>query len=502
MADAEKDIRKRAMTTQAWVSLLFTLLVIAMAPVRIRILTRALSKSEYAILSLLTMTAAAIGFIALLGQRQFLIYSLPGKDNRDRAKYFNSTLVTTAIGGAIGAVVFLVLGLTIPSMARVFSTRLLLAGSCYIALYALVNLGMGYLLAIGKVIHYRALTFIVSSLWVLAAIALLSWIKLNVGQLAALWLAGLAASSLLCAYWVRPRSNRARFEPPDWSTMKNGIRYGVPIIPRNFANFLMTLADRYVILFLLGTGHVAVYTVPATLVIFATQVQNFLEFLFPHLSETWKDNLKSGRAGCSGQASVLYHTMLRLSVLTALPLAAGICLWGPSLVRILAGAGYTEGTVVFSYLVPLVIIIPLTSFVHFALMLDGRTKTIGFSILAAAALNVLLNIVLVTGSGPIPALGIRGAALATTLSYTLLFVISLVVSGVAPRLSLSKLHVFALIGSCLSFIAVTLLLRNRMGSPSLWEIPIAAAVFFLAGHVMRLWTKQELLLILQRTKRA
>jgi O-antigen/teichoic acid export membrane protein len=264
----------------------------------------------------------------------------------------------------------------------------------------------------------------------------------------------------------------------------------------------MTLADRYVILFLIGTDHVAVYTVPATLVIFATQIQNFLEFLFPHISEEWKKNRAAGEAGCSGQASVLYHTMLRISALTALPLAAGIWLWGPSLVRILAGSAYTQGTVVFNYLIPLVIIIPFTSFVHFALMLDGRTKVIGGSILVAAALNVLLNIVLVAGLGPLPSLGIRGAALATTLSYSLLFVISLAVSGVVPHLRLSQLRLVPLTASCVALIAAALLLRNRLGAATLWEIPVAGVAFLIIGHVTRIWTREELLFILRRNKKA
>jgi O-antigen/teichoic acid export membrane protein len=495
MSERIEHGRKRLIATHAWVSLSFTVLTMLMAPIRIRILTHSLSKADYGILSLLILTANSLGFIALLGQRQYLIYSLPGKSHEERGTYVNSTLLSTLIGGLLGGIIFYFAGKYIPFLAENFSTALVWIGAIFIASYAVTSLGMGYLLAIGDVIRYRALIFSASSLWLVAAIPILLFRSLSLTSIAAIWLGGLLVSGLLCALVVTRNLGKALRMPPKGSLMRLGIAYGVPIIPRNFANFLMRLADRYVILYLINTAAVALYTVPATLVMFAADTQYFLEFMFPHISEQWKKNREEGKPGCTGQSSTLFHIALRLSMLMTVPMAVGVVLWGPTLVNILAGKAYSEANIVFRYMAPLIVAIPFTHFVHFALMLDGRTRIIGGLIIASSVANVVLNIFL------IPIMGIQGAALATTISYFLLLVVSMTWSRLMPYFHWALLKPVPLIICTALMLGAALLTRHLVGCATFWETIPAGIVFIGAGFATRLCSRDELQVVMRRKKK-
>lgn len=481
---------------QAWLSILFVLAGIALAPIRIRILTHVLTEAQFGIFNLLTTTAASIGFVALLGQRQYLIYALPGRNAREQGACFTSSLLVTLAAGVLFAALFLAGGLTIPLMARTFPPALIAVGTVFIVLYALAQFGMGYLLAVGEVVRYRLQVFLTSNLWLLAVVPFALRGGLSLDRIVLLWLAGLAVPMVWLAAWTRRSLGEGLGAPPRGAFIRESVKYGVPLISRNVANSLMRLADRYVILPMMGAASVGVYTVPVTLVGFAADTQYFLEFFFPHISVRWRANRAAGRPGCSGEASTYFHAALRICFLTTVPMGIGIVLWGDSLVRVLAGSSYAAASSIFLILVPQVILIPVCHFIHFALMLDGRTYLIGYSILGSAALNVLLNLVL------IPRLGLAGAALAGTLSYFLLVLISLKVGRLWPHLRCSELRLPPLLAAGAAMTAAILLCRWFFRAPTPWEVPAAGVAFLGAGHLLRLWTRDELALAFRRKKTA
>lgn len=59
-----------------------------------------------------------------------------------------------------------------------------------------------------------------------------------------------------------------------------------------------------------------------------------------------------------------------------------------------------------------------------AIRASGDTKTPGLIVLCAATLNIILDPILIFGLGPIPQLGVSGAAIATVASRTIMFLIA------------------------------------------------------------------------------
>ena len=486
---------QKTMTRQAGFSILFTLAALALAPVRIVLLTRVLSEADYGIFNLLTMTVASIGFVALLGQRQYLIYALPGKSAFRQGEHAWSSLAVAAVSGLVFALAFVVASRAFPVLRESFGAELIGIGAVFIVLYAAAHLGMGYLLAIGEVVRYRLQVFLTSNLWMVALIPALLWFSPSLDHLAWLWLAGLAVPMVWIARWsLRALGEGARARPVP-GLMRESVRYGIPLISRNIANSLMRLVDRYVILRFMGATQVGLYTLPIMLVSYAADTVYFLEFFFPHISSRWQANRAAGRPGCSGEASDYFHLALRICLLVAAPMAVGVLLWGGGLVRLLAGESYASVSYLFALLGGQIVLIPLSHFLHFAMMLDDRTRVIGRTILFSTGANFALNLL------PIPRIGLSGAALSGTVSYAILVATSLWAGRLWPHMQWRALRPFPLLGATAAMAAAAWGVRGVAGENLIGEIPAALAAFCVAGHVARLWSAEELRYVLRRRRK-
>ena len=492
---AASSTHQKTMTRQAGLSLFFTLAALALAPVRIVLLTRVLSEADYGIFNLLTTTVASIGFVALLGQRQYLIFALPGQPPVRQGQLVWSSLAVAALSGAAFALAFFAASRTVPVLREAFGPGLVLVGAAFIVLYAVAHLGMGYLLAIGEVVRYRLQVFLTSNLWMVALIPALLWFAPSLDQLAGLWLAGLAVPMLWIARWaLRALGEGARARPVP-ALMRESARYGLPLISRNVANSLIRLVDRYVILRFLGATQVGLYTLPIMLVGYAADTVYFLEFFFPHVSSRWQANRAAGRPGCSGEASDYFHLALRICLLVAVPLAAGVLLWGGDLVRLLAGESYASVNFLFALLAGQILLIPLSHFLHFAMMLDDRTRVIGRTILLSTGANVVLNLLL------IPRIGLAGAALSGTASYAVLVASSLWAGRLLAHLRWRRLRPLPLLAATAAMAAAAWALRLGIGRQMLAEIPAAAIAFAVAGHATGLWSADEIRYVLRRRRK-
>jgi O-antigen/teichoic acid export membrane protein len=486
--------QQKTMTRQAGFSILFMLAGLALAPVRIVLLTRVLSEADYGIFNLLTMTVASIGFVALLGQRQYLIYALPGKSLFQQGRHVWSSLAVTVLSGLLFALAFLGASRVFPVFRDAFSVELVGIGAIFIALYAVAQLGMGYLLATGEVVRYRLQVFLTSNLWMVALIPALLWFAPSLGQLAWLWLAGLALPMIWIFRWSLRSLGEGVSARPVPALMRESARYGLPLISRNIANSLMRLVDRYAILHFMGATQVGLYTLPIMLVSYAADTVYFLEFFFPHISSRWQANRALGKPGCTGEAADYFHLALRICLLVAVPMAVGVFLWGGGLVRLLAGASYASVSFLFALLVGQIVLIPLSHFLHFAMMLDGRTDTIGRTIIVSTLVNLGLNLLL------IPAIGLAGAALAGTISYAVLVLSSLWAGRLLPYLRVAALRPVPLALATAAMAAAAWALRRATGGNMPAEMVSAMVVFLAAGHLGGLWTTDEIRYILRRRK--
>lgn len=98
----------------------------------------------------------------------------------------------------------------------------------------------------------------------------------------------------------------------------------------------------------------------------------------------------------------------------------------------------------------------------------GRMKTTMVSLMAGCVANIILDPMMIFGFGPIPAMGIEGAALATGIGQTLSFVIYLVVYRVRPiRIRLRRRNFIPRRDTVLRLYAVGIPATLNLALPSL-----------------------------------
>jgi putative MATE family efflux protein len=118
------------------------------------------------------------------------------------------------------------------------------------------------------------------------------------------------------------------------------------------------------------------------------------------------------------------HSLLLGAVIVGLLLSAGLPLLNP----LLRGMGATEELIplIRSYMLPwgMGIVFIVTPMLGISVIrATGDTMIPSLVMLLAGGLNVILDPILIFGVGPFQALGLRGAALATVVSYMVVFVL-------------------------------------------------------------------------------
>lgn len=193
---------------------------------------------------------------------------------------------------------------------------------------------------------------------------------------------------------------------PNYQLTYIAFRYGVKSWLNNVLNQLIYRSDLLLIGYFLGVVEVGLYSIALLLVekswFFTTAISNAL---FPIL-----------RASATG--SELTARLVRVSVFFTLIFAIFLVLTGKLLIPFIFGDDYTESWTPLLWLLPGVIAltIPKVLVTQFAAM--DKMQFAVFSSGPALVVNILLNVFL------IPEFGLKGAAIATSISYVMYFVVN------------------------------------------------------------------------------
>jgi O-antigen/teichoic acid export membrane protein len=186
--------------------------------------------------------------------------------------------------------------------------------------------------------------------------------------------------------------------------------FSLPMMVFQLVTYLFDSIDRYVVLGLLGTEPLGVYTVVMTAVssIMMILVMPLLSTLIPSMSEVY------GRAGAE-KLSEVFRLSSRYISLIFIPACFGFAVLSPLAIRILAGSAYVEAAL------PLAIVsIGMGPYGFSAALLSsltalGKTLRVALAVLFASLIEFMLCLLLVPWSGVV------GAALGRALTYIAMF---------------------------------------------------------------------------------
>ena len=188
--------------------------------------------------------------------------------------------------------------------------------------------------------------------------------------------------------------------------------FGLPVIMTDVGDKVISYIDTIILTYFRPLAEIGVYNVvlPSAMTLLFPGMA-VASVVFPIFAELWaKKDIKRLNEGVK---LINKYTFIIVG-----PLVMTIGVFADIFLRIFFGKEYVAGALALQILLVGVLLFVVAGINHNIISAIGYPKTVTKIILAAAATNAIINIIL------IPKYGIEGAALATTLSYALALVLS------------------------------------------------------------------------------
>lgn len=371
------------------------------------------AKGRFALVLLYSQLAAlVVGW----GMDQALAV-VAGRDRETARRGMGNAIVWTAVvGGAAVLVSSLLYGL--PAIGRPTGplTGLIpnLSGDQFVfAAIAIPGemffaLGLFALLGRKRVMAYSLIRVARRGVLLLGIVAVAAIARLSLDVVLVLNIAVLALTAGVIL-WVAARDGVLGWRP-SLALLREELRFGTRSLPGTLAERLQFRADAFLVNAFLGVRQTGIYSVTSGLAETLWYVPNALgTVMFSRAVDPRSD---AGRI-----AAVLTRTTIAVALATAIP----AWILGPRLVRFVYGSQFADAGVALRLILPGVVAYSVVAVLSRYITGRGRPGTGTLILVVGLAVNIGANLVL------IPIHGIRGAAAASSLSYLVTALITLVV---------------------------------------------------------------------------
>lgn len=206
--------------------------------------------------------------------------------------------------------------------------------------------------------------------------------------------------SALIGLALAPEGLRARPRPDLMAAL---VRGGLPLLPAGLASWALLYADRLFLVRAVSLDQIGIYAI-------AVKLSSLLGVLIEPFKSAWSPISLS--IGEQPEAPALYARVLTYFCAAACGLALAVSLFAHEVLLVFTTPAYL-GAADYVWLLALSPVASgVATVVSVGLYLSRRLGPIGWGAAAAAAVNLLLNLLL------IPRYGVTGAALATALGYS------------------------------------------------------------------------------------
>ena len=315
----------------------------------------------------------------------------------------------------------------------------------------------------------RSLVELLSTFGLLLSISLLLWNGrglLQVFIFMAVW------ESVLALALTLHLSRIVGWGPLDTELLRTALRYALPLIPAGLSIWMLDRGDRLVIGFYLGPKAVGIYSanyaIAGLLMIFQTPLQMTL---FPKVSALWESN----------RASALRYISVsnKLFLTFAIPFVIGFPFLSGKFLSRIGNAEIGAGGALLTFLIGAGVLMWGVSVMQSQIFFGARrTMAIGIVTVAAAILNLVLNLLLV------PVWGMEASAFSTLISYFLTCAVLFYLSRHIARLNFHWRHIMKCVAGAL-LMAVVLKLMSGLAAPLVLSVAAGAITYFAVLWLLR-----------------
>ena len=301
-------------------------------------------------------------------------------------------------------------GVLVPFLLNIFSVQ----PYCYLFLIiiffteSLYYLLASYLRGTDQVAVYAVMGVIQSVTLFAVAVGGFIWLNAGLfGYLLSIALGFVAANLFVMIVLLRRKKDRKKRRPLTGDTKKAMLLYSIPLIFNSIAWWINTSVDRYFVGMILGVGQTGIYSA-------ATKISNIFIVVAQFFLQAWgiSSVVEYDREDKDG----FFANMYSLFNTAVLVLCSVLVLINIPVAKILYAKDFYEAWQYSSILLYANVFNVLGNFVGSVFTAVKDSKAYAVTTIIAAAANVLMNLLL------IPKFGVYGAALATLLSFFLIWV--------------------------------------------------------------------------------
>jgi O-antigen/teichoic acid export membrane protein len=373
--------------------------------------TRVLVPADYGVVDILTVVTSFALVIVALEIAQAVARYFPDSKDPDRRTIYASTSLWFSVG-AYSLFLIIAIAFAEPisawllqdaSLADVF--RASAVATWFTGLFYLVQSQLRYSLRPRRYVA-ASLTFSLASM----ATSVVFVLVLQQGVIGVVYgLVAGGAIGLAVALWCSRDVYRFRFEK---RSLREMLRFSVPLVPSSVAVIVTLYIDRIVIGQLMSLGDVGLFGIGYRLASLSNLLMvGFVSALTPLVYTHYRE------PGTPRELARIFRVFVAFGLLFCL----GLALFAADILAVVTTPQYVAGAIIVPLMAPAMLLAGMYIFAP-GLGIEKKTTVIAGINIAAAVMNVILNVALV------PVLGIQGAALATFLSSATIFGATMIAS--------------------------------------------------------------------------
>lgn len=375
--------------------------------------TRYLTPADYGVLEIFTSSLSVLSILLPLGVIGGLAMSYYERDNEESRKTALSSAWLYLTAGSLCLIILL------EATAGTFSS--LAFGSEQYTLYfrviflaaffdASISLALLVLRVREKSVNY--VVIVLARLLISVGLTIFFVVALQKGVLGIL-LSQLITAGLIYLFMI-PRLIKVTGFRFSATKLRGMVSYGIPFIPSNLASWIMTLGDRYFLLFLSTSTELGLYSMGYKfgMVVNVLLVAPFMLAWGPFFWSVAK--MKNAKS--------IYSSIFTYFILVGMFVALTVSILSKEILAIMATPQFYDAYKVVPMIAFSYVLLGCFSILAVGIGIEKKTKYIPLITGIGAAVNLGLNYLF------IPKYGMMGAALATVISYILLPVGSFLIS--------------------------------------------------------------------------
>jgi O-antigen/teichoic acid export membrane protein len=387
-------------------------------------ITRTLSTAEYGAYSIVSTMGAFGVFLCGLNLSTYVYRAVPGRPEAAQLRIFKTTFLFETALTSIIVVAFLAsgqLGAVLRYLnADLYRSSFILGALLLVLLVANAELTT-FFQAQARLERSNWVDFLGQAAWILPLLVLRALgVSMSLNRLLLAQMAGGAAVLVYAARYIGARAwLRTR---PEWSILKNGLAFSVPLIVPTMGVNSVRLADRLILSHYGSVADVGVYSLAAVF------INTLYSFTAGIMSVTFGPRIFAAHnRGDFASRDMLQTYMLKAALVGFVVPYLALCLTGKSLIVLLARPDYLQAAGVLPLLGLSSIVLIVGYPANFLLTLQNRVVLLAVLDVAGMAVGVTANFLL------IPHYSYFGAATAGVLGLATTAFLQYACSGMLSR---------------------------------------------------------------------